>query len=177
MNLILFSFVLATTTITLAVALSAPAAPIIGESATCTYTCKLDGSCEHKTDFANGGWRRGGCVNPIPPDYCLDGICCKGHTEDCGSCLDKCDGKVGKLVIEAGQVKSNGLRTNTNKQATHSNNPVPQTTQHNSPSSFSNFPLIFLICQKFRQILVPTFSFFLLLLLSGVIFFNFFFPI
>ena len=137
----LFSFVLATTTITLAVALSPPAAPptrYTDRSTTCTYTCKLDGSCEHKTDFANGGWRRGGCVNPIPPDYCLDGICCKGHTEDCGSCLDKCDGKVGKLVIEAGQVKSNGLRTNTNKQATHSNNPVPQRTRHNSPSPFSN---------------------------------------
>ena len=64
-------------------------------------------------------------------------------------------------VIKGGQVKSNGLRTNTNKQATHSNNPVPQTAQHNSPSSFSNYPLIFLICRKFWQILVPTFSFFL----------------
>ena len=96
----------------------------------------MDGSCEHKTDFANGAWRNGGCVNPIPPDYCLDGICCKGHTEDCGQCTDKCDGKVGKLVIEGGQIKSNGLRTNTNKQATHSNN--LQTTRHNSPSPFSN---------------------------------------
>ena len=91
----------------------------------------MDGSCEHKTNFANGGWRNGGCVNPIPPDYCLDGICCKGHTEDCGSCLDKCDGKVGKLVIEGGQVKYNGLRTNENKQASHSSN--QQTTRHNSP--------------------------------------------
>ena len=118
MNWILFSFVLATTAITLA----------ISSSATCTYTCNSDGSCEHKTDFSRGGWKRGTCIDPIPPNYCLDGICCKGQTEECGKCLDKCDGKVGKLVIEGGQVKSNGR---TNIQQKPRNN--PQITQQNSP--------------------------------------------
>merc|ERR1711862_772701 len=102
----------------------------VDESATCTYTCNSDGSCEHRTDLTSGyhySMKSGTCVSP--KYSCLNGICCKGQTYQCRD-------KVGKLVIEDGQVKSNGLRTNENKPATHSNN--LQTTRHNSPSPFSN---------------------------------------
>ena len=112
MNLILFSFVLATTAITLAFSAN------IDKSATCTYTCNSDGSCSHKTDLTSRyhySMRSGTCVSP---NYsCLNGICCKGQTEKCGQCLDKCRGKVGKLVTEDGQIKSDGLRSN-NQQTT-----------------------------------------------------------
>ena len=129
----LFLFVLATTAITLAI--SSPFDD--DESATCTYTCNSDGSCEHRTDLTSGyhySMKSGTCVSP--KYSCLNGICCKGQTYQCGECRDKCHDKVGKLVIEDGQVKSNGLRTNENKPATHSNN--LQTTRHNSPSPLSN---------------------------------------
>ena len=134
----LFSFVLATTAITLAIS-----SPNPDESATCTYTCNSDGSCEHKTDLTSRyhySMKSGTCVSP--KYSCLNGICCKGQTDHCGECRDKCQNKVGKLVIEDGQVKSDGLRSNNQKTIRHDN---PYRTSI-YPGAFFTF-LIF-ICLK-----------------------------
>ena len=115
----LFSFVLATTAITLAIS-----SPNPDESATCTYTCNSDGSCSHKTDLTSRyhySMKSGTCVSP--KYSCLNGICCKGQTYQCGECRDKCQDKVGKLVIEDGQVISNGLRSNIIKKTIRHDNP------------------------------------------------------
>lgn len=71
---------------------------------TCTYDCKSDGSCSHKTVrviTTESGSRKtetqtGTCVSP--QFSCIGGKCCAGVTKECGECRDTCNGATGQLI-------------------------------------------------------------------------------
>ena len=85
---------------------------------TCTYDCKSDGSCSHKTvrvitTQVSGGTstktetQTGTCVSPQL--RCIGGKCCAGVTDECGECRDTCNGATGQLIKVDGSITSNTL--------------------------------------------------------------------